>query len=253
MGHKKLIRFEEITRFPNVLIFPEDMAGRWSSQFGQPVEELTLELACGKGEYTLGLARMHPNRFFVGVDIKGNRIWKGARTALDEQLTRVAFLRTQIDHIDRYFAPGSIREIWITFPDPFLRTSKASRRLTHLRFLALYQRILKPGGAIHLKTDSAELYAFTKEVIRETGCELELDLPDIYAGSSRNPELDIRTYYEGMHLQEGRTIRYLKFRLPVTLPVWTRKSHTVQKSELPEESAGSSASKPTRASAMPEK
>lgn len=249
MGHKKLIRFEEITRFPNVLIAPENMAGRWSSQFGQPVEELTLELACGKGEYTLGLARMHPDRFFVGVDIKGNRIWKGARTALDENLNHVAFLRTQIDHIDRYFARGSIREIWITFPDPFLRASKASKRLTHLRFLALYQRILKSGGPIHLKTDSAELYAFTKDVIHQTGCVLEMDLPDVYAESSRSPELDIRTYYEGMHLEDGRTIRYLKFRLPDTLPVWTKKSRAAQESELPEKSIGSLAAEPTGSSA----
>lgn len=240
MGHKKLIRFEEITRFPNVLIHPEDMAGRWSSQFGQPVGELTLELACGKGEYTLGLARMHPDRFFVGVDIKGNRIWKGARTAMDENLRQVAFLRAQIDHIDRYFSPGSIREIWITFPDPFLRASKASKRLTHLRFLTLYQRILKPGAPIHLKTDSAELYGFTKQVVYETGCVLELDIPDVYAENGRGPELDIRTYYEGMHLQDGRTIRYLKFRLPEVLPAWRRTNRASQQEpEMPKQSAGS--------------
>lgn len=231
MGHKKLIRFEEITHFPNVLIFPEQMSNRWTSHFGKPVSELTLELACGKGEYTLGLARMHPERFFVGVDIKGNRIWKGARTALDEPLLNVAFLRAQIDHIDQYFAPGSIREIWITFPDPFLRASKSSKRLTHLRFLRLYQKILKPGGPIHLKTDSLELYLFTKEVIQETGCQLEEDLPDVYAHASRAPELEIRTFYEGMHLREGRTIRYLRFRLPQTLPVWVKKAQVGQDEE----------------------
>lgn len=216
MGHKKLIRFEEIKTFPNVLIFPEGMKSRWRDHFQNP-HPITLELACGKGEYTLALARLFPERNFVGVDIKGNRIWKGAKTALEEKLPNVAFLRVQIDHIDTYFSTGAISDIWITFPDPFLRKSKAKKRLTHPRFLQLYQKILRPGGHIHLKTDSPELYAFTREVIRDNSCLLHRDVADVYAAGP-DTLLGIKTFYERMHLQEGRTIRYLEFSLPDKLP-----------------------------------
>ena len=216
MGQKKLARFAEIETFPNVLIYPEEMPGKWKNHFGNN-NPVTLELACGKGEYTLGLSRLLPKENFVGVDIKGNRIWKGARTALDAGLKNVAFLRIQIDHITRYFAPGEIKEIWITFPDPFLRKSKAKKRLTHSGFLHLYHQILRPGGKIHLKTDSPELYAFTKEMIIENNCTLHTDLPDVYEGET-NEVLEIKTFYEKSHLKEGRTIRYLQFSLPEVLP-----------------------------------
>lgn len=216
MGQKKLIRFEEITTFPNVLIYPEDMPGRWAAHFGHAYP-LTLELACGKGDYTLGLARCRPQENFIGVDVKGNRIWKGAKTALDEGLSNVAFLRTQIDHLDRYFAAGEVADIWITFPDPFLRQSRAKKRLTHPRFLHLYHRVLAPGGRIRLKTDSPELFAFTLEVIRETGCILHRRVEDVYAAPPE-PLLRLQTFYEQMHLRAGRTIRYLEFSLPAVLP-----------------------------------
>lgn len=216
MGHKKLIRFEEIKSFPNVLIFPEGIKGQWASHF-QNDNPITLELACGKGEYTLALARRFPDRNFIGVDIKGNRIWKGAKAALEEKMPNVAFLRIQIDHIDRYFSPGEVADIWITFPDPFLRESKAKKRLTHLRFLHLYQKILQPGGFIRLKTDSPELYTFTREVIAENKCLLRRDIPDVYAAEP-DEILRVKTYYEGLHLQDGRTIRYLEFALPEQLP-----------------------------------
>ncbi|GAA4301515.1 tRNA (guanosine(46)-N7)-methyltransferase TrmB [Compostibacter hankyongensis] len=217
MGHNKLIRFEEILHFPNVLIYPEQQAGRWAEHFGNN-HPVTLELACGKGDYTLALARRFPEENFIGVDIKGNRIWKGARTALDEGLRNVAFLRTQIGQLPAYFAPGEVKEIWITFPDPFLRKSKAKKRLTHPVFLHRYQQVLTPGGMIHLKTDSPELYAFTREVISENGCILAEDIPDVYALPAVPPLLDIRTFYESMHLAAGRTIRYLRFSLPDRLP-----------------------------------
>jgi tRNA (guanine-N7-)-methyltransferase len=224
MGQKKLIRFEEIKHFPNVLHFPPaggpPLAGhepfRWDHHFGNN-HPLVLELACGKGDYTLALARRFANKNFIGVDLKGNRIWKGARTALDEQLTNVAFLRSRIEGIDRCFAPGSVAEIWITFPDPYLRKSKAKKRLTHLRFLHLYQRILAAGSTIHLKTDSDELYAFTRETLRENHCSILRDVFDIYA-SAPEEVLRIQTFYEKMHLQEGRTIHYLAFTLPAQLP-----------------------------------
>lgn len=214
MGQKKLQRFADIETFPNVLIYPEGMQGKWKEHFGndQPV---TLELACGKGDYALGLGRMFPERNFIGVDLKGNRIWRGAKTALDEQLANVGFLRTQIDHLQNYFAAGEVAEIWITFPDPFLRASKAKKRLTHPKFLAIYQPLLQPGATINLKTDSAELYNFTKIVIDAVGCGLQEDVADVYANPhSIPPVLKIQTFYEGMHLADRRTIRYLRFTLP---------------------------------------
>lgn len=230
MGQKKLIRFEEIRSFPNVLIYQQEPAPGaeirpidWESHFGN-ARPLTLELACGKGDYTLGLARLFPGENFVGVDIKGNRIWKGARIALDERLENVAFLRAPIDQLDRLLKPGSVQQIWITFPDPFLRKSKAKKRLTHLRFLHVYRRVLVPGGKISLKTDSAELYDYTREVLAECGCEIIRDIPDVYR-EAPDVVLGIRTFYEQMHLQNGRTIRYLQFTLPETLPPVPSKKH----------------------------
>ncbi|RAJ10434.1 tRNA (guanine-N7-)-methyltransferase [Chitinophaga skermanii] len=213
MGQKKLQRFADIETFPNVLIYPENMKGKWKEHFNNN-HPLTLELACGKGDYTLGLARMFADRNFMGVDLKGNRIWRGAKTALENDLKNVAFLRTQIDHLENYFEPGEVAEIWITFPDPFLRNSKAKKRLTHPKFLALYQKVLIPGATVNLKTDSAELYAFTQEVIGAANCTLIQDIPDVYAQSEIDPLLKIQTFYEGMHLADGRTIRFLKFMLP---------------------------------------
>ena len=136
MGQKKLQRFAELETFSNVLQFPQGMPGQWEQHFGNS-HPITLELACGKGEYALGLARLYPGRNFIGVDLKGNRIWVGARQAIREGLTNVAFLRTQIDLIHQYFAPAEVSEIWITFPDPQLRLSKAKKRLTHPKFLRL--------------------------------------------------------------------------------------------------------------------
>ena len=216
MGHQKLIRFEEIKTFPNVLINPEGMAGNWTQFFGND-HPITLELACGKGEYTLGLARIYPQRNFVGVDIKGNRIWKGARAGLDEKIPNAAFLRTDISRLAEYFGPGEVEEIWITFADPFLRKSKQKKRLTHIRFLKIYRELLKPGGKIHLKTDSRELYEFTLDTIRHWNCNLHEQIEDLYAGDPANPLLSIRTYYETLHLQSGRTICYLSFSLPKQL------------------------------------
>ncbi|MGH2644335.1 MAG: tRNA (guanosine(46)-N7)-methyltransferase TrmB [Chitinophagaceae bacterium] len=216
MGQKKLQRFEEIARFPNVLIYPENISGKWERHFGNN-NPITLELACGKGEYTLGLAKLFPQRNIIGVDIKGNRIWKGAKTALDEKLENVAFLRIQIDKLDKYFTNNEVQGIWITFPDPFLRASKAKKRLTHSRFLHLYHRVLMPGGKINLKTDSPELYAFTKEMIVLNGCRLLEDIPDVYA-KDVNEVLEIKTFYENQHLEAGKTIHYLQFVLPSALP-----------------------------------
>lgn len=217
MGQKKLVRFEELKSFPNVLQFPTDMAGNWNS-FWKNDHPITLELACGKGEYAVGLARLYPNRNFIGVDLKGNRIWVGAKKALLEQLSNVAFLRTQIDQIDSYFSEKEIEAIWITFPDPQLRKSKAKKRLTHPKFLRLYQKFLVPGGLIHLKTDSPELYQFTKLVIDLYNCPIHADYDNVYSQPAIRDELRIKTHYESLDIAGSNRIHYLCFSLPDQLP-----------------------------------
>jgi len=214
MGQKKLIRFAAILTFPNVLQYPEGMAGKWA-EFFKNDRPLTLELACGKGEYTVGLARMYPQRNFLGVDLKGNRIYIGAKTSLRENLTNAAFLRTQIDRLPTYFQPGEVSEIWLTFPDPQLRRSKARKRLTHPKFLRLYQQILIPGGRIHLKTDSPVLYNFTRLVIDMYGLTLLESSDNIHAGPIKE-ELKIKTHYESLDIAQSNRVHYLLFTLPST-------------------------------------
>ncbi len=225
----KLQKFAEILSFPNVLENMDasnpgltknetervDMKGHWNErQFGNEYP-ITLELACGRGEYSLGLAEMYPERNFIGVDVKGARIWRGARNALDRSLNNVAFLRTRIEQLTLFFAPGEISEIWITFPDPFLKTSKTNRRLTSERFLASYRQLLKKDGLVHLKTDSEELYEFSLESVSQfPGAEILYQNDDIYSGPLLLPELEIKTYYERMHLAAEKKIKYLQFRLP---------------------------------------
>nr|WP_294903196.1 tRNA (guanosine(46)-N7)-methyltransferase TrmB [uncultured Lacibacter sp.] len=219
MGQKKLIRFAEIETFANVLQYPQHMKGQWSTFFKND-HPLTLELACGKGEYAVGLGRLHPQRNFIGIDLKGNRIWVGAKTAIKENLGNVAFVRSQIDLVTNYFDANEVSEIWITFPDPQLRASKHKKRLTHPRFLRLYQQMLKPGGFIHLKTDSPVLYNFTKKVIELFKLELHEETDDLYKQENRSEELRIKTHYEGLDIAQSNRIHYLRFSLPLTpLPV----------------------------------
>lgn len=213
MGQKKLQRFAEMKTFPNVLQYPEGMAGKWNAFFHNE-NPITLELACGKGEYAVGLGRLFPDRNFLGVDLKGNRIWVGARKALAENLANVGFLRTQIDQIASYFAPGEVSEIWLTFPDPQLRTSRAKKRLTHPKFLRLYQQILRPGGYVHLKTDSPSLYRFTKWVIELYQLPVVQDIDDVYAQENVSEVLQIKTHYEGLDIAASRKVHYLQFGLP---------------------------------------
>jgi tRNA (guanine-N7-)-methyltransferase len=216
MGQKKLIRFEELKTFPNVLQFPEGMQGQWH-QFFKNQYPITLELACGKGEYAVGLGQLYAQQNFIGIDLKGNRIWVGAKKALQQGLHNVAFLRTQIDQITGYFAPGEVDAIWITFPDPQLRMSKAKKRLTHPKFLRLYQQFLKPGGKINLKTDSPDLYNFTKLVILLYGLQLHTDIADVFSNDNISPELRIKTHYEGLDIAGSNRIHYLSFSLPSQL------------------------------------
>ncbi|HTM64947.1 MAG TPA: tRNA (guanosine(46)-N7)-methyltransferase TrmB [Flavipsychrobacter sp.] len=221
MGQNKLERFEAIRSFSNVLEYPDGMKGKWNEYFKND-NSITLELACGKGEYSTNLGRQHKNRNFVGIDIKGNRIYVGAKTALKEGLDNVSFLRIQIGQLTEHFAKDEVSEIWIIFPDPFLRKSKAKNRLTHPRFLRLYQQILKDGAPVRLKTDSKELYDFTLETIAEQGCTIVEQIEDVYGKGKAEGALAIQTFYEKMHLAEGRTIYYVAFSLPekaIELPV----------------------------------
>lgn len=216
MGQKKLIRFAELETFPNVFQYPRDMPGNWHTVFHNQ-NPITLELACGKGEYAVGLGRMYPRRNFIGVDQKGNRIWVGARTCIREQLTNVAFLRTQIDQIATYFSKDEVAEIWLTFPDPQLRCSKHKKRLTHPKYLRLYSQFLSKDGRIHLKTDSPVLYAFTKKVIELYNLPLHTDTDNLYQQQQLPPELTIKTHYEGLDIAGSNRIHYLSFSLADTL------------------------------------
>lgn len=217
MAQKKLQRFADIKEFENVLEHPENIAGKWH-EFFKNQHPVILELACGKGEYTVGLSRLHPNKNYIGVDIKGNRIWRGAKTALDEGLKNAAFLRTRIEQLGDYFSAGEVAEIWITFPDPQLRASKQKKRLTHPRFLRIYQHILKSDGVVHLKTDSPHLYTFTKQVIQLYNLRLITDNDNVYAGENITPELGIQTHYEKMDIAKSNAIYYLQFAVDHPLP-----------------------------------
>jgi len=220
MGQKKLQRFAEIRTFSNVLEYPAGMKGQWKTFFknNNPV---VLELACGKGEYAVGLGRIHADKNFIGLDIKGNRLWVGAKKALDGGLTNVAFIRTQIEKITDYFAEGEVSEIWITFPDPQLRVSKAKKRLTHPRFLRLYQSILGGSGIVNLKTDSPDLYNFTKQVVNLFDLELLQDFEDISSETEISDDLKIKTHYEKLDIAKSNRIHYLRFCLDKSLPLET--------------------------------
>jgi tRNA (guanine-N7-)-methyltransferase len=213
MGNKKLLRFEAIRSFPNVLQYPEGMPGKWK-YFFKNENPITLELACGKGEYTVGLSTIHPERNFIGVDLKGNRIYSGALECLQNNLHNAGFLRTQIDKIDLYFLANEVSEIWITFPDPHLRTSRAKKRLTHPRFLRLYQSIIRPGGSIHLKTDSPELFYFTKFMADLYDLNIIDASENLHSRVNNSLELNITTHYEKLDIAESKQVYYLHFSLP---------------------------------------
>lgn len=217
MGQKKLLRFAELNTLPNVLQHPKDMSGQWKAFFKNN-NLITLELACGKGEYSIGLGQLFPQRNFIGIDLKGNRIWVGAKKALQNKLSNVAFLRTEIDQLPEYFAKNEVSEIWITFPDPQLRRSKAKKRLTHPKFLRLYHQVLIPGGLIHLKTDSPDLYHFTKLVVELYGCIVKKDADNIYLEEPVAEEMKIKTHYETLDIAGSKRIQYLCFSLPENLP-----------------------------------
>lgn len=213
MGKDKLRRFAEITAFANVIELEEGkrLNGQWAEQHFKNQNPVVLELGCGKGEYTVNLGRLFPEINFIGIDYKGNRIWRGAKTALDEGIPNVAFLRIQIENLQDYFGENEISEIWITFPDPQPQVSREKKRLTSPRFLKMYRMILKKTGAVHLKTDSDSLYLYTLQQVGEPGLELLVSTSDLYNSDFANDILSIKTYYEKKYLATNKNINYLKF------------------------------------------
>lgn len=217
MGKNKLKRFAEMEDFGNTFQFPEHMPGTWHKDFFKNENPIILELACGRGEYSIGLAKHNPNTNIIGVDIKGSRLWRGAKTAIEENLNNAAFLRTYIERIGTYFAPGEVSEIWITFPDPHPPAGKAKKRLSSLRFLKEYTQIVKDGGLIHLKTDDDMLYRFTKAGAEALGMEILEDVDDVLKERADDALLSIRTTYELRWISEGKKIRYLRLKLDHSL------------------------------------
>jgi len=223
MGSKnKLKRFKENETFANVIQpnreevitgnFP--LKGVWARDFFKNNHPIVLELGCGKGEYTVNLAKEYPDKNFIGVDIKGARFWRGAKTALEEQIPNAAFLRTQIELIDLLFAQGEVSEIWITFPDPQIKYKRTKHRLTNQDFLAKYKHILSPEGLIHLKTDSEYLHGYTLGLLHGMGHEILYANHHIYRNEGAPKEvLTIQTTYEKQYLAQGKPITYIRFRL----------------------------------------
>lgn len=213
MGKDKLKRFAEVNTFRNVLQLDagKPFKGQWNTGFFKNNNPVVLELACGKGEYTVNLARLFPGKNFIGIDYKGNRIWRGAKTALEDDVNNVAFLRIQIETILDYFETGEVDELWITFPDPQPQVSREKKRLTSQRFLDKYKLILKPGGFLNLKTDNDDFHTYTFEKVCETGLKLHIKTEDLYHSEHADEVLSIKTYYEKKYLKENKNINYLKF------------------------------------------
>lgn len=218
----KLEKFADFEKFGNCFSFAFEeiskgfaLKGKWLETFFKNTNPIVLELGCGKGEYTVGLGEANPNKNFIGVDVKGNRIWTGAKYAIDHKLNNIGFLRTRIDFIDHCFEENEVDEIWITFPDPQPQKPRARKRLTNQRFLERYKKIIKPNGIIHLKTDSTSLYEYTLEVIEENKHKLIWHTNDLYRNcpEDRKELINIKTYYENLFHGRGEDIKYISFRL----------------------------------------
>lgn len=222
MGKNKLKKFADMETIDFVFQYPfsrlqQDgfpLKGRWHQDFFGNDNPIVVELGCGKGEYTVGLARRFPDKNFIGIDIKGARMWTGASEARAEGLRNVAFVRTSIELIESFFAPGEVSEIWITFPDPQMK--KVRKRLTSTRFMDLYRKVLADCGTVHLKTDSPFLYRYTTLMVGLNDLPVECDTDDLYASGLADDILDIKTHYEKQWLARGLTIKYIRFRLPAT-------------------------------------
>lgn len=221
MGSKnKLKRFRENETFTNVFQPTREEVlnnglqkkGQWHAFFGND-NPIVLELGCGKGEYTVGLAKRYPNKNFIGIDIKGARFWRGAKTALEDQLPNVAFIRTQIELVDHLFAAGEVGEIWITFPDPQIKYKRSKHRMTNPVFLDRYKSVLSAEGCVHLKTDSEYMHGYTLGLLQGLGLPIDYANHDVYKNAGAPPEvLEIQTFYENQYLAQNKPITYLRFR-----------------------------------------
>lgn len=220
MGKDKLKRFAETATFKNFVqppayYFTEDfyLKGKWNTDFFGNKNPIYLELGCGKGEYTVGLSRLYPENNYLGIDIKGARMWRGAKTALENNYNNVGFLRTHINQINCFFADNEVSGIWITFPDPQPQKARAGKRLTSPEFIARYRKLLKPDAIIHLKTDNTGLFDYTLEVIEQQKHHLLYHTFDLYNSEIDNEANKIQTFYESMFLEKGQKICYLQFSL----------------------------------------
>lgn len=216
MAKKKLIHFTENLTFPHLfqpkyqeLVPGFRMKGRWNEEFFRNDHEITLELGCGKGEYTVALAERYVSRNFIGIDIKGARLWRGCKTVAEMNLENVAFIRTHVNNVELLFKPGEIAEIWITFPDP--QPNYERKRLTAPVFLERYRKVLRPGGLIHLKTDDQPLFEFTMEILQAKGHKLHYFTDDLYSSGYSGDAGLVQTYYEKIWLDQGKKIFYLYF------------------------------------------
>ncbi|MDY2642431.1 MAG: tRNA (guanosine(46)-N7)-methyltransferase TrmB [Mediterranea sp.] len=220
MSKGKLAKFADMAAFPHVFEYPFsvvdevpfEMRGAWNERFFKNDHPIVLELGCGRGEYTVGLGRLFPGKNFIGVDIKGARMWSGAKESAETGMTNVAFLRTNIEIIDHFFAPGEVSEIWLTFSDPQMK--KATKRLTSTYFMERYRRFLVDNGLIHLKTDSNFMFTYTRYMVEHNHLPVEVLTDDLYHSGLADEILSIRTYYEQQWLDRGLNIKYLRFRLP---------------------------------------
>lgn len=219
MAKNKLKKFAEIEQLPCVLQYPRPALlsggfphkGKWRETLFGNSNPVVLELGCGKGEYTVGLALKHPHKNFIGIDIKGARIWSGAKTVASDNILNAKFLRTEIENLLSFFEQGEVDEIWITFPDPQMQ--KHRKRLTSTRFLEMYSKILKPAGVIHLKTDSPFLFEYTKRVAELNNCQVHQITDDLYGSGNADPETSIKTFYESQWLSRGKKIKLISFSL----------------------------------------
>lgn len=221
MGKNKLKKFADMAEFKCVYQYPREellrvgfpYAGKWNGAVFKNDAPITLELGCGRGEYTVALAQSEPNSNFIGIDIKGARMWTGAKQVEEEGIGNAAFLRCEIENIDNFFTGGEVSNIWITFPDPQMKKSR--KRLTSSKFLELYRKILKPGGIVNLKTDSPFLFEYTHRLVELNGFQVEECTDDLYGSGKADEVSSIKTYYEQQWLARGKKIKLISFRLPM--------------------------------------